>query len=167
MNAYYLILFLLGICYCFYYKYKTVMEGLECDPNKPKVYSSKNGKVYGEKGYEPSGRECQQHSESNNEENLKIFELELEDIKKEVNEANSNITKQQQQHNENVSNTEKLIDSLNCRRDWPKKGDIDCNYEDTDDNDEGEGEGNEVDLDSDKRNAKHEAAKAEKPNYKF
>ncbi len=166
MNVYYLFLFLLGICFCIYYKYKIVIEGLKCDPNKPKVYKTRNGKQYGDKGYEPSDRECQTHYENVGSSNLGSFDYQLDQIKKELDETKNKIEEQEKQHNENVENTEKLINSLDCKRDHPKKGDIDCN-ESGDGGSNDEGEGNEVDLSSSKRNAKNDAAKVEKSTFKF
>ena len=168
MNVYYLLLFLLGICFCFYYKYKIVIEGLQCDPDKPKVYPERNGKRFGEKGYKPSERECQEYNESEGSSNLDDFDAQLREIRKQVNKSKSDIDTQNRQHNENVDNTEKLIDSLNCKRDSPKKGDIDCSETaEDDDNNNDEGEGQEVDLSGSSRNARNDAAKAERPTFKF
>tara|TARA_Y100000389_G_C17378086_1_gene472767 strand:- start:231 stop:662 length:432 start_codon:yes stop_codon:yes gene_type:complete len=143
-----------------------VIEGLKCDPNKPKVYKTRNGKQYGDKGYEPSDRECQTHYENVGSSNLGSFDYQLDQIKKELDETKNKIEEQEKQHNENVENTEKLINSLDCKRDHPKKGDIDCN-ESGDGGSNDEGEGNEVDLSSSKRNAKNDAAKVEKSTFKF
>ncbi len=166
MNVYYLLLFLLGIFFCIYYKYKIVIEGLECDPNKPKVYKTRNGKQYGDEDYEPSERECQKYHENEGSNNLGSFEHQLNQIKKELNKTKNNYETQEKQHTENVENTEKLINSLDCKRDHPKKGDIDCN-ESGDGGSNDDGEGDEVDLSSSKRNAKNDASKAEKSNFKF
>ena len=166
MNVYYILLFLLGICLCFYYKYKVVMEGLKCDPDKPKVYPKKNGNRVGEKGYKPSERECQEYNEQQASSNLQSFDSQLDEIRKELDKTKNNLETKEKQHNENIENTEKLIISLDCKRDHPKKGDIDCNERnDSDGNDEGEGE--EVNINRSERNAKNDASKAEKSNFKY
>lgn len=160
MNFYYLLLFILGIFFCIYYKYKIVIEGLECDPNKPKVYKTRNGQQYGDKNYKPSDRECQKYYEKEGSDNLGTFEYQLKQIRKELNKTKLNFQIQEKQHNENVVNTEKLIISLDCKR---ENGDIDCSQR----GNREEGEGDEVDLNSYRRNAKNDAAKAEKTNFKF
>lgn len=167
----YIFLFLLGICFCFYYKYKIVIEGLKCDPDKPKVYPTRNGKRYGEKGtdsergYQPSSRECQDYYENESSTNLDLYETELEKIKKELNDTKSNLVKEGNLHDENIVNTRKLISSLNCKRDRPRKGDIDCSESASEDESDVEGEGEEIDLDEVSRNSRNDAAKAEKPSF--
>jgi hypothetical protein len=167
----YIFLFILGICFCFYYKYKIVIEGLKCDPDKPKVYPTRNGKRYGQKnnsserGYEPSSRECQDYYENKSSENLDLYENELEKIKKELNDTKTNFDKERILHNENIVNTRKLISSLNCKRDRPRKGDIDCSESASEDESNDEGEGEEVDLDGESENARNNAAKAQKPSF--
>jgi len=161
----YIFLFLLGICFCFYYKYKIVIEGLKCDPNKPKVYPTRNGKRYGEKGYQPSTKECQSYYESDASENLDLYEKELEKVNKELNETKSKLDEQTKMHSDNIKNTKKLINSLNCKRDRPRKGDIDCSESASEDEGDDEGEGEEVDLDGESRNARNNAAKAQKSSF--
>ena len=171
----YIFLFLLGICFCFYYKYKIVIEGLECDPDKPKVYPTRNGRRYGEKGslvggrfekgYQPSARECQSYYEDDASENLNLYETELERVNKELIDAKSKFNEQTKIHDENIKNTKKLINSLNCKRDRPRKGDIDCSESASEDEGDDEGEGEEVDLSGESRNAMNAAAKAQKPSF--
>jgi len=181
----YIVLFLLGVSFCFYYKYKIVIEGLKCDPDKPKVYPTRNGKRYGERGnytgrgnfsgegsfregdYQPSARECQGYYESTASSNLESYEEQLEKVKEELNEVKSKFKDEETQHNENVSNTKKLISSLNCKRDTPRKGDIDCSEDADEGENDIEGEGDEVDLTGETRNARNDAAKAEIPTFKF
>ena len=84
--------------------------------------------------YIPSERECQEYNENEGSSNLDDFDAQLREIRKQVNKCKSDIDAQNTQHNENVDNTEKLIDSLNCKRDHPKKGDIDCSESGESDN---------------------------------
>ena len=84
------------------------------------------------------------------------------EIRKEVNKCRSDIDAQNTQHDENVDNTEKLINSLNCKRDHPKRGDIDCSESGESGDNDDEGEGEEVDLSGSSRNARNDVAKAER-----
>ena len=163
-----LLFFILGIFFYFFYNYTSIVEGLKCDPNKPKVYPKRNGKRYGSSGYNPSDRECQIFSEKQSSSNLKNFDYELKKIKSKLNESRKNLELQFQKHDENVKNTKKVIASLNCKRDDPNPGDINCNEENDDDsNMNEEGEGEEVDIETERRISQNNASRAEKPSFNF
>ena len=164
-NKYFFSLCFLAIFCILYYKFKkfnTILEGVaKCDPNKPKVYS---------KGGKKSAKTCQKLKESQNEDNMKSFKVQLSDLKKEIKklwkEYNNLVTKEK----ENTNNIEETRKSLDCR--WKKNHEflpherwmglkylLKCPAGEKDDDDSDD----EVDVGSKQRNAMADANKTAPP----
>lgn len=137
MNKFLIIFLFLGIFFCIY-KSK-VIEGLKCDPNKPKVYNRKLSK-----------KECQKLKQSENSDNLKIFEKELDGIKKELQKTSSEYNKMREQMSENTININKFKESLGDKKKKKDKKD------------------NEVDIADEQSKARQKARSYEdKDQFKF
>jgi len=103
---FFLICFLAIFC-IFYYKFKqfsAIIEGVKCDPNKPKVYGK------------PSAQTCQKLRESQGDDNIEVFKRKLNDVKTNVNNLLKKYRNVLNKHKENNNSIKESIKGLNCAK---------------------------------------------------
>ena len=132
-NITFFVLFFLGTFFIISLKIKSFysivenVENLNCDKNKPKRYFKQN--TIRDKNGDPvrTSSTCQKLYESQNDENLQLFQKKLESVRDEVKKVLLNFNNIQKSQKENSDNIQTVVQSLDCKEiDSGGSYDLDC-----------------------------------------